>query len=491
MHAVDSIDYGAQSPDHQGARGCAAISSGRPHPATPGTVATSSLPASEDAPTTDTVTVSGSPSANYSLTAVDGTLTIQTPLKVPSIDLSSTTITYGTDLTGQLGRDVLDGSPSVPSTCVYETEGSTITEATLLDAGTYVVDVECTVDNPGTTYISPVLGSFTITVSPKPVTVTAGTTQKWQGSLDPTFTVSATGFVGADTISILGDISLTRASGETPGDYAITAIGGTHPNYSVSRVAGKLYIAKITITATESDGVLTSRDLVCECEGLRPGSTTTLKIFSEETSIQTVTAADDGTCPFVDPEIPSSVPAGNHTLRVDGEYPTTVSLSTSKPVTLIESVTPGVTATGSVSSSSGVFVPPGTEEPEFIEWDDPMKVWTRKADPYRVKFYAKYPEVGAKIQFMVKEGDVYKEYAWYRHEPENVDKLKDRAYFVRTLVLEPGKNRVKILIDGEEVWKRRTYKLGTEPENPIPVEFPDTFITQMFREWSSLPREED
>lgn len=95
-----------------------------------------------------------------------------------------------------------------------------------------------------------------------------------------------------------------------------------------------------------------------------------------------------------------------------------------------------------------------------------FKSWTKRISEGQVKFYAKYPQVGQKIQFMVQDpSGQYKEHSWLRIEPEELDSdgtypkgpLTNGVYFVRTLDLKPGKNRLRILINGDLQDRTITY----------------------------------
>ena len=87
------------------------------------------------------------------------------------------------------------------------------------------------------------------------------------------------------------------------------------------------------------------------------------------------------------------------------------------------------------------------------------------ANGSQIKFYAKYPQVGQKIQFLVQDEDgVYREQAWLRvtaekhlNEDGSYKNLQNDIYFIRTVDLREGKNRVRIAVDGEIVWGTKTY----------------------------------
>lgn len=92
--------------------------------------------------------------------------------------------------------------------------------------------------------------------------------------------------------------------------------------------------------------------------------------------------------------------------------------------------------------------------------------WVSKVSDNQVKFYAKFPQQGKKIQFMVQQRNgEYRELAWLRIGPKDLntegqyETLTNSVYFVRTLNLAPGKNRLRILVDGVQQGPTRTYAL--------------------------------
>jgi hypothetical protein len=96
-----------------------------------------------------------------------------------------------------------------------------------------------------------------------------------------------------------------------------------------------------------------------------------------------------------------------------------------------------------------------------------FSAWTKLlANGNQVKFYAKYPQVGQKIQFMVQRSNgTYRELAWLRVEAKDLTEigeyrnLTNGIYFVRTVNLNLGKNRLRILVDGQLLGSTRTYAL--------------------------------
>ena len=97
--------------------------------------------------------------------------------------------------------------------------------------------------------------------------------------------------------------------------------------------------------------------------------------------------------------------------------------------------------------------------------DGEFKAWTKMMSNGReLKFYAKYLQPGQKVQFMVQDGTgSYVQYAWKRIEANDLNSdgsysdMQNHIYFIRTLDLKPGKNRVRVLVDGQIVWGTKTY----------------------------------
>lgn len=86
--------------------------------------------------------------------------------------------------------------------------------------------------------------------------------------------------------------------------------------------------------------------------------------------------------------------------------------------------------------------------------DEPADVpafFTKKISDTQVKVYAKDIVNIGKVQFFV--GD--REIAWVRATSADDSKLRTYngvPYLVRTVTLEPGKNRIEIKVDGGRAW---------------------------------------
>ena len=197
--------------------------------------------------------------SNVTFNVTDGWLNI-TPIGSLVITANSDTKTYdGTPLTNSgftFTQDVLK-------------EGDTLTavvQGTIIDAGTAVnkvVSYTITRDNgDGTT--TDVTASYNeasfvngkLTVSQKPVTVTAEDKSKVYGAADPALTAKVEGTLGDDTV----EYELSRAAGEDVGSYVITASGeASQGNYAVTYTPATLTISKaetaLVVTADSASKV--------------------------------------------------------------------------------------------------------------------------------------------------------------------------------------------------------------------------------------------
>ncbi len=216
--------------------------------------------------TAATATVAGSPYAiiasgavgsglsNYTITYVNGSLTV-TPAPL-TITADNETKTYGQTetLTGtDFTTSGLVNSDSVSSVSLSSTGAA----ATAAVAGSpYAIIASGAVGSGLSNYtISYVNGSLTVT--PAPLTITADGVTRVYGASDPTLGVSYTGFVNGETSAVLGGTLTVTDSDAAPttgvGAYSgvITASGQTATNYTITYVAGNLTVtpAPLTITA--------------------------------------------------------------------------------------------------------------------------------------------------------------------------------------------------------------------------------------------------
>ncbi len=186
---------------------------------------------------------------NYTASYVDGTFTISKATLTATADDKSKeygdanpafTISYS----GFKGADTISDIDTAP------TASSTATTTT--DVGTVAITIAGGNDNNYT--IAPVNG--TLSIGKATLTATADDKSKEYGEANPTFTISYSGFKGADTISDI-DTAPTASSTATTttdvGTVAITTTGGADNNYTITPVNGTLTIGKATLTATADD----------------------------------------------------------------------------------------------------------------------------------------------------------------------------------------------------------------------------------------------
>jgi subtilisin-like proprotein convertase family protein len=245
------------------------------------TTATSASPAG-----TYTITASGAADANYTITHVNGTLTVDAaPLTITAV---STNKVYGAALpefTASYSGFVNGDDASDLDTGV--TLATTATSAS--PAGTYTITASGAADANYT--ITHVNG--TLTIGTATLTITADDKTKAYGQALPVLTASYSGFVNGDdtnSLTALATLATTATAGSNVGTYPITASGASSTNYSFSYVAG-------TLTITNS---LTSGALVSSANPALPGADVTFTM--------TISAVAPG----------AGTPTGTVNFRVDG-----------------------------------------------------------------------------------------------------------------------------------------------------------------------------
>ena len=275
--------------------------------------------------------------ANYTVTYLSGSLTIQNPLIVPSLTASDFSVTFGEELGSGLTAVARDGVTEVPGSWTFayvDADGfdQYVTTASKLPAGLYTVTVIFQA-NDNTTYFGPLQTVMNVTVAKKVVTVTGTDGEKLVDTLDPTLGYTANGFLPGDSIDELGSINVERVAGETPGTYEVVTSGGSNPNYTVAHLKATFFITKLTIVPTVSPDGSNTRQLSITCQGAKPGSTITLTIGGATVGTYTVNA--NGTCPTSKITVPSSVPDGPQTVDAAGSYPSGAALTDSKPLLFV------------------------------------------------------------------------------------------------------------------------------------------------------------
>ncbi len=123
-----------------------------------------------------------------------------------------------------------------------------ITAPTYTDAGKYLIQVDYSLETANPNFTSG-NGIRRLTIDPKDVTITVDNQTKTLGDADPVFSYTVDGLYATGD---LGNITCTRAPGETVGGYEIDASYTANPNYSVTVHKGTLtieapvYVTEIT-----------------------------------------------------------------------------------------------------------------------------------------------------------------------------------------------------------------------------------------------------
>ena len=188
-------------------------------------------------------TATGLSNGNYKLPADPSTAftigTASATLSIADVDK-----TYGDDAFTPSSTTPSSGAITYSSgnTSVVTVSGSTLT---IIGAGTALI----TANQAAAGGYAATSATFTVTVSKATLTVTADAKSKIYGETDPVLTYTATGFKLSDTQASVMTGALTRATGETVNDYAISQ--GTlsaGDNYTISFTGANLSIEQKAVT---------------------------------------------------------------------------------------------------------------------------------------------------------------------------------------------------------------------------------------------------
>jgi hypothetical protein len=174
--------------------------------------------------------------SNYNITFVPASFTItQRPITVTAAAKSKE---YG------VSDPAFTHTVTTGSLVVGDALTGSLSRVTGENIGTYAI-LRGTVDN--TNYDITYAGAL-LTVTQRPITVTADTLSKEFGAADPalTFTITTGSLVVGDALTG----SLSRASGETVGAYAIAQDTLTNSNYAITYVPANLSVTQRPITVT-------------------------------------------------------------------------------------------------------------------------------------------------------------------------------------------------------------------------------------------------
>ncbi len=189
---------------------------------------------------------SGAVADNYTFSYFNGNLKI-TPV-TPTITFANISKTYGDAVFNLTSASASSGTITYTATGT----GATVTQAglvTITGAGT--VTITATQAASGS-YNSATV-SATLSIAKKGLVITADNKSKTFNTVNPTLTVSYSGFVGADndaSLTIKPTVSTVAVTSSPAGLYDITVSGGTSANYTFTYVKGRLTINPAAPTIT-------------------------------------------------------------------------------------------------------------------------------------------------------------------------------------------------------------------------------------------------
>jgi len=201
---------------------------------------------------TTTITASQAGNANYNA-AADVTQTL-------TVNKANQTITFNAlpakvfgDIPFTLGATASSTLPvtyTSSNTAVATVSGNTVT---IVGAGSTTI----TASQAGTSNYNAAIDVLqSLVVNKATLTATADPQTKIYGDVNPTLTISYTGFKGTDDATVIDTnptASVPAGTMAVVGSYTITPSGGTDNNYSFSFVNGTLTVTKAPLTATADD----------------------------------------------------------------------------------------------------------------------------------------------------------------------------------------------------------------------------------------------
>jgi len=213
----------------------------------PAVVTTSATPASNVG--TYPIAINGATDPNYTITLVNGTLTVnKASLTVRATNRSKT---YGATppalaytITGLVNGDT-EASLDTP-----------VAITTAADLNSPVATYPIVVSGASDTNYSVTFANGTLTVSKAPLTIKAENVTKVYGAALPAMPVTYTGFVLGESASVLTaapSVTTTATPSSNAGNYPITVNGATAANYAVTFQNGTLAVSKAPLTITADD----------------------------------------------------------------------------------------------------------------------------------------------------------------------------------------------------------------------------------------------
>ena len=193
------------------------------------------------------ITVSGATASNYSITLVNGTLTVQSVAGAFTFNTISTK-TYGDADFSNIASSLNTGQSITYSSS--NTSVATISSAGLIHiVGAGTTDITASQATDGIYPAASVTRTFV--VNKKGLTITANNITRNEGVANPALTVTYSGFVNGEDSTVLQTAAVvsTLAIQSSPaGIYSITVSAAIAANYNITFVAGTLTVVGIPTT---------------------------------------------------------------------------------------------------------------------------------------------------------------------------------------------------------------------------------------------------
>jgi len=248
------------------------------------------------------ITLSGATAANYNITYVQGSLTVnKAPLTISSVAKTKAygqanpefTVGYAGFVNGE-NESVLTAKPTLSTTA---TQNSPI--------GAYDINVSgAAASNYNITYR---IGKLTIIKAT--LTITANSQTRQYGNPNPVFTATYTGFINGDTeanLTTKPTIATTAVTGTRAGSYAITVNGAVSANYNLVYRNG-------TLTITKAALIVKADDVTRVYGSATPGFTITYTGFVNGETVDILSKKATIIAP-----VTAKSPAGNYTITASG-----------------------------------------------------------------------------------------------------------------------------------------------------------------------------
>ena len=202
---------------------------------------------SASAPGSYVTSCSGAQVANYSITYVSGSLTVNQATPASPTIATPVSVVYGhtfTPVITKTGTGVATVTSNSPSVCTVDAGTGVVS---LLKANANCVLVTSVAAS--TNYAAITNNGQSFWVSPAPLTVTASSSSLTYGAAAPTITPSYSGFLLSDTsssgaITVMPYCTAYVTSTSAPGTYVSACAGGSAPNYQLTFVNGVITVSK-------------------------------------------------------------------------------------------------------------------------------------------------------------------------------------------------------------------------------------------------------